>query len=76
MKDRIPAEPGDEIVERLCRALLQHLEGDSEEALLEVTGSFIAVTERLQGELRNLFNVKDLEVVPRFFLQNSGHFCH
>lgn len=62
LSEPIPAEPGDEVVEGLCRALLQHLEGDSRGALAEVTGSFVAVTERLQGELRNLFNVKDLEV--------------
>ena len=62
LNERIPAEPGEEVVEGLCRALLQHLEGDSRGALAEVNGSFVAVTERLQGELRNLFNVKDLEV--------------
>lgn len=69
MNDPIPAEPSDDVVERLCRALLQHLEGDSEGAIVEVTGSFIAVTERLQGELRNLFNVKDLEVFLPLRLQ-------
>ena len=75
MDERTPIENENDITNELCHALLRHLSGNSKEAILEVSRSFISVTERLEQELKSIFNVKDLEVRFLLVIPYSAHFC-
>ena len=75
MDERVPVENGNDITNELCHALLRHLSGNSKEAILEVSRSFIGVTERLEQELKSIFNVKDLEVHFLVAIPHSAPSC-